>query len=186
MKNIQELVNKFNQLKSDEQVYLLDLLQESFILQEENKSIIKNIRNIRVVNFNKREEIEKWLDTYKIKNYEINDDLTVNVNGNVQLNNINLKEILIKFNKIEGDFDCSHNKLKSLEGSPKYIEGECNYSYNGLTSLEYFPKYIKGNFYCNNNPKLTYEYLKDFDFSFVEGYVYTDYSDINDYWNKDK
>ena len=30
-------------------------------------------------------QIKKWLDEHKIRNYTINDDLTIDVNGNVNL-----------------------------------------------------------------------------------------------------
>jgi hypothetical protein len=38
-------------------------------------------------------EIKNWLDCYGIKNYTINDDLTVDVNGSVDLYDKNLSSI---------------------------------------------------------------------------------------------
>ena len=60
-----------------------------------------------------KEEIEAWLNQYKIQNYELKKDkeygYVVNVNNNVDLTNKNLKNIDVKFNEINGYFDCSHN-----------------------------------------------------------------------------
>ncbi len=54
----------------------------------------------------------------------------------------------------EGDLDCSHNKLTSLEGCPKEVHGDFYCSDNDLTSLEHGPKEVHGSFYCSYN-KLT-------------------------------
>lgn len=81
----------------------------------------------------------------------------------------------IKFGRVTGDFDCSFNKLTTLEGAPLSVGssfscsgnnlsslGGCpqevgeNFrcSYNNLSSLSGCPKEIGSSFYCSNN-KLT-------------------------------
>lgn len=45
----------------------------------------------------------------------------INVTGNVWLNDLGLEKLPIKFGKVGGDFDCSNNKLTSLEGAPKKV-----------------------------------------------------------------
>lgn len=52
------------------------------------------------------EEIREWLDKYNIKNYTINDDLTIDVNGDVNLNNEESTKLAklpeyIKFNVVK-------------------------------------------------------------------------------------
>jgi hypothetical protein len=42
-----------------------------------------------------KEEITQWLDEYKIKNYTINDDLTVNVDGSVYYYEIKINDLLL-------------------------------------------------------------------------------------------
>jgi len=54
-------------------------------------------------------EIEDWLKQSKIEKYIILDNLTVNVIGNVDLANQNITEIPVKFNIINGFFNCSFN-----------------------------------------------------------------------------
>ena len=90
-------------------------------------------------------------EKYNIKNYTINDDGTIDVNGNVNLCNIKLTEIPLTFNKVSGDFDCGVNKLTSLKGSPRWIGGGFYCDQNKLTSLEFSPDYVGGSFWCSNN-----------------------------------
>lgn len=98
-----------------------------------------------------KSEIENWLNKYRINNYKIQADLTVNVNGDVNLTNQKLKEIPVKFGKVKGNFDCSKNHLKNLDFAPEIVNGNFYCSYNRLVSLENCPKIIQGNFYCYSN-----------------------------------
>ena len=47
---------------------------------------------------------------------------------------INKCRFIVKLGKIDGDFDCSYNKLISLEGAPKYIGG--NFYYEQTPNLD--------------------------------------------------
>ena len=53
--------------------------------------------------------------------------------------------------RILGDFNCSHNKLTSLKGSPSIIQHDFDYSYNNLTVLEEKPQTIGNNFDYTHN-----------------------------------
>jgi hypothetical protein len=86
-----------------------------------------------------KEEIKKWLDNYKIKNYTINNDLTIDVNDNVNLRDKKLTNIPIKFNIVTGNFWCSNNKITSLEFAPKEVGGSFRCNMNKITTLEYSP-----------------------------------------------
>ena len=88
---------------------------------------------------------------YEITNYTINDDGTIDVDGNVNFFNMGLTELPLTFNKVTGHFECSCNKLTSLKGSPKWISGYFSCQYNQLTSLEFGPDYVGGYFACNGN-----------------------------------
>ena len=46
----------------------------------------------------------------------------MNVNKSVFLNNKKLTSIDIKFNQINGSFNCSNNNLETLEGCPKIVK----------------------------------------------------------------
>jgi hypothetical protein len=99
-----------------------------------------------------KEEIENWLDQHDIKEYTINDDLTVDVARSVFLFYDNLTEIPIQFGVINGGFFCTNNKLKSLKGSPYIVNGSFHCQNNELINLDYCPKIITENFICSDNP----------------------------------
>ena len=98
--------------------------------------------------------IEEICKKYRIKNYTINDDGSIDVDGYVNINGFDLDELPLTFNKVTGNFDCSRNSLTSLEGSPKWVGGIFNCRNNKLTSLEGSPKSVGGGFDCDGN-KLT-------------------------------
>lgn len=96
-------------------------------------------------------EIEAWLEEMEIENYTINDDGTVDVNGDVQLEKKDLKEIPVQFGVVKGDFECYQNQLISLSGCPKEVKGDFWCFDNQLTSLEGAPQKVGGSFWCNQN-----------------------------------
>jgi hypothetical protein len=76
---------------------------------------------------------------------------------------MNLNKISIQFNKVDGEFICSNNKLTSLEGVPKEVNGDFGCYKNNLTSLKGIPGKVNGDFYCTNqknNHKFTKEEIK--------------------------
>jgi len=95
--------------------------------------------------------IESICKKYRIKNYIINEDGTVDVRGRVSLSDLGLNKLPINFGNVEGDFYCSGNELTSLEGSPKSVGGYFDCSSNKLTSLKGSPKSVGGYFDCYNN-----------------------------------
>ena len=104
-------------------------------------------------------DIETTCKKYNIKNYTINPDGTVDVNGDVELYGKGLTKLPLKFGKVTGNFYCNNNQLITLEGSPREVGGyfNCSYNYNQLTTLEGSPKEVGGGFYCNNNQLITLE-----------------------------
>ena len=61
--------------------------------------------------------------------------------GGVDMRNMNLTEIPVKFGSVYGDFYCSDNALTTLKNAPNYISEYCVFdcSRNNLTSLEFAP-----------------------------------------------
>ena len=96
-------------------------------------------------------ELFEIIENYKIENYTFNDDLSIDVNGDVHLSYKSLTKLPFKFRNVTGNFDCSYNELKSLDGCPKTIGVNFNCTSNKLTSLEGSPKNIIGSFYCSYN-----------------------------------
>ena len=52
---------------------------------------------------------------------------------------------------VQGNFDCSHNQLVSLKGSPRDVHGNFTCSANRLMTLDGAPQKTGGNFYCGKN-----------------------------------
>ena len=98
-----------------------------------------------------RLEIESWLKAYGIRNYIINEDMSVDVTRHVYLVFKELTKIPIKFRNVSGHFNCKSNKLTSLEGCPQVVGGDFNCSYNELTNLDGCPKKVGRDFNCIRN-----------------------------------
>ena len=104
-----------------------------------------------------KEEINKICKEYGIHSCTINKDMSIDVDGDVDLSYQKFKQLPLTFNKVSGDFYChSCQNLTSLQGAPKEVSGDfsCNNCTN-LTSLHGAPKEVGGDFYCNNCPNLT-------------------------------
>lgn len=97
------------------------------------------------------QEIHNICKKLKIKNYTINSDGSIDVDGDVILSGLVKGKIPIKFNKINGYFICRQSELTTLENSPRYIEGSFNVDDNKLTNLENSPISINGYFSVENN-----------------------------------
>jgi hypothetical protein len=80
--------------------------------------------------------IKKWLNEHNITNYTINDDLTIDIEGSVDLRCYKEEQLpeYIQFRKVTGNFYIFYcPKLESLEGCPQEVGGS---------------------FFCNDCPKL--------------------------------
>ncbi|WP_188051086.1 hypothetical protein [Flavobacterium sp. GP15] len=95
--------------------------------------------------------IDSVCEMYDIKHYTLNVDGSINVDGNVSFFAQELKQLPLKFSNVSGDFDCSSNKLTTLEGSPKHVGGNFDCQKNLLITLEHSPENVEGNFNCNDN-----------------------------------
>ena len=105
--------------------------------------------------YNKLFESEKSIHDicreYRITDYIINDDESIDVNGDVDLSYRSLTKLPLKFRNVSGNFSCSRNKLTSLEGCPSSVGGDFYCNRNKLTSLEGCPSSVGGDFYCDSN-----------------------------------
>jgi hypothetical protein len=109
------------------------------------------------------EIIKELCDRYAIKNYTINDDMSIDVNDNVYLENMlgSMTELPLKFNRVYGYFNCNRNNLRTLKGSPKYVGGSFDCSYNRLYSLEYSPIHVEDYWSRENNHITSLEGLEN-------------------------
>ena len=98
-----------------------------------------------------KEDIDSICKKFGIKNYTINEDSTIDVDGDVDLYDKRLTKIPLKFGKVSGYFNCSANQFKSLEGSPLSVGRDFSCSSNQLKSLEGAPLSVGGYFNCISN-----------------------------------
>ena len=102
-----------------------------------------------------KEEIKSWCDEMRIRNYTINSQGEISVNGNVDLGEGNFKELPYKFDRVYGHFDIGSNQnLTSLKNCPNYVSDSfaCDFCPK-LNSLEGCPKKVGGDFHCYNCKK---------------------------------
>ena len=59
--------------------------------------------------------IQEICKKYGIDNYTINEDGSVDVNGDVYLQAYHIKELPLTFNKVTGNFNCQFNNLIDLK-----------------------------------------------------------------------
>ena len=102
-------------------------------------------------------DIDSICKKYGIKNYTINDDVTIDVDSYVNLTEKGLTKLPLKFGKVTGYFDCSDNQLTSLEGAPYYVGGYFSCYNNQLKTLEGGPETIIGGYYCLNNKLINFK-----------------------------
>ncbi len=100
-------------------------------------------------------ELEKELKRFKITDYILNENGSIDCNQSVNLTGHELNNIPFDFNKINGNFDINDNNLTSLKNCPKHISGWFGCSYNKLTSLEYGPGYVGDHYLCSHNKLIT-------------------------------
>jgi hypothetical protein len=101
-------------------------------------------------------------EKYKITNYTINSDGSIDVNGDVDLYYMELTELPLNFNRVTGYFHCSRNNLTSLKGCPRWVGGNFICSYNNLTSLEFSPDYVGDYFNCVQNYLTSLKFSPDY------------------------
>ncbi len=101
-----------------------------------------------------REQI-KWLDmcTHISSEWEFNEETgLVDVDGNFNCTMQGLTDLKgVRFGNVSGSFDCSNNRIASLEGAPQEVGGGFDCSHNLLKSLEGAAKKIGTSFNCSGN-----------------------------------
>ena len=96
--------------------------------------------------------IETWCDKMGIENYTINSQGEIDVDGDVDLDNKDFKELPYKFGRVKGSFTLIYcTNLTSLKNCPDFVTElfACDLC-RKLDSLEGYPKKIKTHFYCHN------------------------------------
>ena len=113
------------------------------------KKFNKFNKNKRTQFFTTHSDTRKWLDRMGIKDYNIHENLVVDVRY-VDISNKGLKHIPVQFGLVYNLFDCSGNELKSIIGSP-YKTNIFSCQNNFIKSTLGCPKYVDVEFDIQNN-----------------------------------
>lgn len=97
-----------------------------------------------------KEEIIDWLRGQRIDNYTLIKDERYGFMVNSR-EDIHISELKVKFNLIEGHFNCSSANLTSLEHGPNFVTKNYLCRNNRLTNLKGGPERVGGNFDCSFN-----------------------------------
>lgn len=111
-----------------------------------------------------KEHIESLCDKYFIRNYNINPNGTVDVNGDVCLSGCHLYELPFNFNKVTGDFLCDNNSLTTLKGSPIWVGKDYDCSSNRIRTLEFIPEYVGRRILFRCNSSINSEFVSRFNY----------------------
>ena len=125
-----------------------------------------------------KSDIEAWCDKVGIKKYTINSKGEIDVNAEVNLEYINVKELPYKFGKVNGNFIlCNADELVSLKNCPDHVTGYVDVSYNRkLKSLDGFPKRVDEDIYVNDCfGDFTKEDVLKVCKTFKNGIIYTEF-----------
>ena len=124
------------------------------------------------------ENIHDICREYGIENYTINEDGSIDVEGNVNLVNMYLTKLPLNFRNVTGYFKCGNNHLTTLEGCPKSVGGVFSCYSNNLTSLKGCPEFVGKSLDCRHNKITTFEH---FPIS-MGGYLWCVANPINEVW----
>ena len=114
------------------------------------------MKHLKLFESFKEKDIHAICREYGIKNYTINEDGSIDVDGNAHLSfKKDLTKLPLKFRNVTGNFYCCDNELTSLEGCPESVGGGFYCHDNELTSLEGCPEKVGGNFACFDNKLIT-------------------------------
>ena len=104
------------------------------------------------------DEQRKFLDKNTRGIWSVNNEGLVDVEGSFLCYNQGLEDFSgIRFGKVFGNFYCSSNQLRTLDGAPRKVSGNFNCYGNQLKTLEGAPRKVDGSFYCHENPLISLE-----------------------------
>lgn len=111
------------------------------------KAFVATIMNVfkKTLQLLKISKIDRICKNFGIKNYTINDDDSIDVNGSVSISDY-ISKLPLKFGNVTGSFTISSLELISLEGFPNYISGDLYIRRSNITSLNGCTQNIDGDF----------------------------------------
>jgi len=107
-----------------------------------------------------------WLKEYnkcsKQPTYSVRPDEVIDVDGSVDLREMGIQKLPVRFGKVTGNFFCASDDLTTCDGMPEEVGKDCLLDYNELASFVGVPHRVGQTFTCNGNPVTTLEGLPEF------------------------
>ncbi len=97
------------------------------------------------------EEVAEICKKYNIRNWSINSNGLVDVDGDVNLFGKKLTQLPLSFGYVTGYFSFTGNEITDLDGCPHTVGGNFSCAHNRITSLEGCPNTVGNDFYCYVN-----------------------------------
>jgi len=119
------------------------------LLEEAYKVVYKGSRE--PLYFGPDSSKKMWFAWLSHMIHEVHGDGSITIKGDVNLRERQMTVLPFKFKKVEGYFECSKNKLESLEGCPEIVQASFGCDDNRITSLKGAPKSVAGSFNCSSN-----------------------------------
>lgn len=175
-----EVQKILDELENNREKYINDIIDNA---SDDKKDLINNAL--------------KFLKDHNITGFTFNKGTySINVNGNVNLDNCELEELPVQFLNVKGSFSIKNNYISNLHGCPLYVGGDfdCSnnedlesledgpYKVNGnfncsgceiLDSLEYSPEYVGGDYHCENTDITSLNGIGE-----VNGEIYSTFKDV--------
>ena len=125
------------------------------------------------------EKVAEICHKYNIRNWSINSNGLVDVDGDVNLYGKKLTQLPLSFGYVTGYFSFIGNEITDLDGCPHTVGGNFSCAYNRITSLEGCPNTVGNDFYCYVNELTSLRFAPEE----VEGNVYILPSSASAYLN---
>ncbi len=95
----------------------------------------------------------KWLDTWTSGNWFRKPETgLVDIEGDFRVHRQDLTDFKgVRFGKVDGNFDCSYNRITSLDGAPQEVGNNFHCYDNQLTTLDGGPSIVKWDYNCSRN-----------------------------------
>lgn len=144
-------VNKILEKIQGDQIGIFNFVDTLYKDSDYDKDSITNIKMPKT----KQEVEDICKHVFFNDNYTVNEDLTIDIDGDVRSNKMNNLiqngRFVVKFGKISGFFFCYSKRLTTLEGGPIEVGEQFDCSINRLTTLKGAPKKVGGDFDCRHN-----------------------------------
>jgi acetyltransferase-like isoleucine patch superfamily enzyme len=135
------------------------------------------------LNIGKIQMIKKWLDDFDVRQYTINDDLSIDALNNLDFSYDTIEfPKYIKFRKVIGDFRLKHTDISSLIGGPEIVTGSFYCINTTLDSLDGAPIEIYNDCNIYDNVNITPNEIDKFkNTSEINGNVYDSFKISHQY-----